>query len=50
MENTDLSVQILLKKSFTEVIEKLVLENQYKIVVSLFGAGHAAPNRDTTVL
>ena len=29
---------------------KLVLENKYKIVVPLFGAAFAAPNKDTTVL
>ena len=28
----------------------LVLENQYKIVVPLFGAAHAAPNKGTTIL
>ena len=31
-------------------MEKLVQENEYKIVVPLFGAAFAAPNKDTTVL
>ena len=31
-------------------MEKLVLENLYKIVVPLFGAAFAAPNKGTTVL
>ena len=31
-------------------MEKLVLENKYKIVVPLFGAAFAAPNKGTTVL
>ena len=34
MKNPDSSVKILL----TEIMEKLVLENKFKIVVSLFGA------------
>ena len=28
-------------------MEKLVLENKYKIVVPLFGAAYAAPNKGT---
>ena len=28
----------------------LVLENKYKIVVPLFGAAYAAPNKGTTIL
>ena len=31
-------------------MEKLLLENQYKIVVPLFGAAFAAPNKGTTIL
>ena len=31
-------------------MEKLVLENYYKIVKPLFGAALAAPNKGTTVL
>ena len=30
-------------------MEKLVLENCYKIVVPLFGAAYAAPNKGTTI-
>ena len=33
MENTDLSVKILLQKCETEIMEKIVLENEYKTVV-----------------
>ena len=46
----DLSVRILLQKCWTEIMEKLALENKYTIVVSLFGAAHAAPNKDTAIL
>ena len=31
-------------------MEKLVLENVYESVVSLFGAAFAAPNKSTTIL
>ena len=31
-------------------MEKLVLENKYKIVVPLFGAAYAAPNKGTNIL
>ena len=31
-------------------MEKLVLENKYEIVVPLFGAAFAAPNKGTTIL
>ena len=31
-------------------MEKLVLENEYGIVVPLFGAAFAAPNKGTTIL
>ena len=30
-------------------MEKLVLENLYKIVMLLFGAAYAAPNKGTTI-
>ena len=30
MKNTDLNVKILLQKYFTEIMEKLVLENKFK--------------------
>ena len=44
MKNTDLSVKSLLQKLKTEILEILVLENCYKIVVPVFGAAYAAPN------
>ena len=50
MKNTDLSVKILLQKCWTEIMGTLVLENQYKIVVPIFGAAYAAPNKGTTIL
>ena len=50
MKNTDLSVKILLQKCYTEIIETLVLQNLYKIVVPIFGAAYAAPNIGTTIL
>ena len=31
-------------------MEKLVLENEYEIVVPLFGAAFAAPNKGTTIV
>ena len=31
-------------------MEKLVLENEYEIVVPLFGAAFAAPNKGTAIL
>ena len=31
-------------------MEKLVLEDKYKIVVPLFGAAYAAPNKGTKIL
>ena len=40
MKNTDLRVQILLQKCWTEIMETLVLENQYKIIVPIFGAAY----------
>ena len=50
MKNTDLNVKILLQKCLIEIMEKLVLVNKYIIVVPLFGAAHAAPNKGTTIL
>ena len=50
MENTDLSVNILLQKCQTEILETLVMENLYKNVVPIFGAAYAAPNKGTTIL
>ena len=40
MENTELSVKILLQKILAEIMEKIVLENEYKIVVPLFSAAY----------
>ena len=31
-------------------METLVLENQYKIIVPIFGAAYAAPNKGKTIL
>ena len=50
MKNTDLSVKILLRKCQTEIMETLVLENQDKIVVPIFGTAYAAPNKGTAIL
>ena len=50
MKNLDLCVKILLQKCKTEIMEKLVLENEYKIVVPLFGAAFTVPNKGTTIL
>ena len=47
MKNTDLSVKILLHKCYTEIMETLVVENKYKIVVTIFGAAYAPPNKGT---
>ena len=49
MKNTGLSVKILLQKCFSEIMEKLVLENKFKIVVPIFGAAYAAPNKGTKI-
>ena len=46
----DLHNKILLQKCWTALLKILVLENTYKIVVPLFGAAYAAPNKDTTIL
>ena len=50
MNSSDLSVKILLQKCYTEIMEILVQENQYKNVVPIFGAAYAAPNKGTTIL
>ena len=51
MKNTDRSVKILLQKCYgDEIMETLVLENEYKIVVPIFGAAYAASNIGTTIL
>ena len=48
MKNTDRGVKILLQKCQTEIMETLVLENEYKIVVPILGEAYAAPNKGTT--
>ena len=45
MKNTDLPVKILLLKCYSPLLKILVLENQCKVVVPLFGAAYAAPNK-----
>ena len=50
MKNPDLSNKILREKCWTPIMEKSVLENLYKIVVLLYGAAYAAPNKGTTIL
>ena len=37
-------------KLFFKIMEKLVLENEYGIVVPLFVAAFAAPNKGTKIL
>ena len=50
MKKTDLHVRILLLKCQSPLLKILVLENQCKIMVPLFGAAYAAPNKGTTIL
>ena len=50
MKNTDLHDKILLRKCQSPSLKILVLENLYKIVLLLFGAAYAAPNKGTTIL
>ena len=50
MKNTDLHVKIQLQKCYSALLKILVLENKYKIVVPLFGAAYAAPNKGTIIL
>ena len=50
MKNTDLHVRKLLQKCYSALLKILVLENKYKIVVPLYGAAYAAPNKGTTIL
>ena len=49
MKSTDLHVKILLLKCKSPFLKILVLENQCKIMVPLFGAAQAAPNKGTTI-
>ena len=50
MKNTDLNVKLLFLKCKTALLNILILENEYKIVVPLFGAAYAAPIKSTTIL
>ena len=50
MKNTDLHVKIILLKHLSPLLKILVLEIQCKIMVALFGAAYAAPNKGTTIL
>ena len=49
-EKTGFHVKILLLKCLCPLLKILVLENQCKIMVPLFGAAYAAPNKGTTIL
>ena len=50
MKNTGLYVKILLLKCKSPLLKILVLENQCKIMVPLFGAAYDAPNKGTKIL
>ena len=50
MKNTDLHIKILFLKCLTASLDIYILDNEYKIVVPLFGAAYAAPNKGTTIL
>ena len=51
MKNTDLRVKILLLKCWSPLLKIFkVIENQCKIMVPLFGAAYAAPNKGITIL
>ena len=50
MINTDLHLKILLLKCLSPLLKILVLESQCEIMVPLFGAAYAAPNKGTTIL
>ena len=45
MKNTDLQVKTLLLKCQSSLLKILVLDNQCKIMVPLFGAAYAAPKK-----
>ena len=49
MKNTDLHVKILLLKCKSPLLKIIVLEYQCKIMLPLFGAAYAAPNKGTTI-
>ena len=50
MKNTNLYVEILLLKCKSPFLKILVSENLCKIIVPLFGAAYAAPNKGSTIL
>ena len=50
MKNTGLHFKILLLKCYSPLLKILVFEIQCKIMVPLFGAAYAAPNKGTTIL
>ena len=50
MKNTDLHIKFLLLKCSSPLLKISVLENQCEIMVRLFGAAFAAPNKGTTIL
>ena len=49
-KKNDLRVKILFLKCKTALLKIYVSENKYKIVVPLFGAAYAAPNKGITIL
>ena len=50
MKNTDLHLKFYFKQMLECITKDIILENKYKIVVPLFGAAYAAPNKGTTIL
>ena len=50
MKNTDLHLKIPLLKCYNPLLKILVFEKQCKIMVPLFGAAYAAPNKGTTIV
>ena len=49
MKITDFHVKILHQNCYSALLKNF-LENEYKIVVPLFGAAYAAPNKGNTIL
>ena len=49
MKSTHLHFKILFLKCLTALLKIQILENEYNIVVPLFGAANAAPNKGTTI-
>ena len=50
MKNINSHIKVLLLKCYSPLLNILVLNNLYKIVVPLFGAAYATPNKGTTNL